>query len=295
MKRRNNAISGQFSARLIEMMVSPAYRTLSLAGHRAISRVEVELAQHGGNDNGKLPVTFDDFEEYGLDRHSIAPALKEAGALGFIEITERGRQGLANRRKPNLFRLTYRPLPNDRKGDGTHEWRAITSIEQAKAVAKIARQKSESLVGENTRASGKSTLKQTKKPVKTPPPETVKTPTTIYISGEDKQSQARISGEDKQSQAREAHPSGGAVASGRATEAPVQRNPPDTTDSRRPERPEVLQNRIASRIGSNGWEILGQLSASELQTLTEWEARGHVDAAAIAMLRLGKLKKGNAA
>lgn len=248
MRRRNNAISGQFSARLIEMMVSPAYRTLSLAGHRAISRVEVELAQHGGNDNGKLPVTFDDFEDYGLDRHSIAPALKEAEALGFIEITERGRHGKANRRKPNLFRLTYRPLPTDRKGDGTHEWRAITSIEQAKSVAKVARQKSESLVGENTLGSGKSTLKQTKKPVKTPPPETVKTPTTIYISGEDTDTKP----------ARRAPPKGVGASAG-------------VTVS-----PEIAQINIVKRLGSDGWLMLDAIGEPDLIRLTELEQRGQL-------------------
>jgi hypothetical protein len=59
--RRKNAIFGQFAARLIEMMESPAYRVLSLSAHRVLSRIEVEYAHHGGQDNGKLPVTFDDF------------------------------------------------------------------------------------------------------------------------------------------------------------------------------------------------------------------------------------------
>jgi hypothetical protein len=37
MKRRNS-ISGQFAARLIEMLESPAYRALSRSGHMVISR-----------------------------------------------------------------------------------------------------------------------------------------------------------------------------------------------------------------------------------------------------------------
>jgi hypothetical protein len=48
----------------IEMIESPAYRVLSLSGHRVVARIRLELARHGGNDNGKLPVTFDDFHEY---------------------------------------------------------------------------------------------------------------------------------------------------------------------------------------------------------------------------------------
>ena len=59
--RRKSIISGQFAARLIEMLESPAYRALSESGHRIISRIEIELGHHGGNDNGRLPITFDQF------------------------------------------------------------------------------------------------------------------------------------------------------------------------------------------------------------------------------------------
>jgi len=48
------------------MLESPAYRVLSRAAHLVISRIEVELGHHGGNDNGKLPVTVNQFVEYGV-------------------------------------------------------------------------------------------------------------------------------------------------------------------------------------------------------------------------------------
>jgi hypothetical protein len=67
------------------MLESPAFAVLSLAAHRALARIEIELAHHGGTDNGKLPVRYDDFERYGIHRHSIAPALRELVALRFIE------------------------------------------------------------------------------------------------------------------------------------------------------------------------------------------------------------------
>ena len=57
-RSRRNRISGQFIARLVEMHESPAYRVLSLSAHRALSRIEVEFGHHGGQDNGKLPVTL---------------------------------------------------------------------------------------------------------------------------------------------------------------------------------------------------------------------------------------------
>src|SRR5262249_59663340 len=67
-RRRRNSISGAFAPRLIEMLEAPAYRVLSVSAHRALSRIEIEHAHHGGADNGKLPITFDQFEEYGMDR-----------------------------------------------------------------------------------------------------------------------------------------------------------------------------------------------------------------------------------
>ena len=82
--RRKNAISGAFSARLAELLESPAYRALSLSAHRVLSRIEIELAHHWGRDNGTLPITFEHFSEYGIDRHAIAPAIRELAALGII-------------------------------------------------------------------------------------------------------------------------------------------------------------------------------------------------------------------
>src|SRR5262249_25126405 len=138
MKRRNR-ISGQWSPRLIEMLESPAYRELSLSAHRIISRIEIELAHHGGNDNGKLPVTYEDFIEYGVHRHSIAPAIREAVALGFIEVTKRGRGGNAESREPSLYRLTFAHDRNTRQSPPTHEWRKIKTTADAAVVAQSAR------------------------------------------------------------------------------------------------------------------------------------------------------------
>src|SRR4029077_486059 len=81
---RRNRINEQFSARLIEMLEAPAYRALSRSAHLVIARIEVELGHHGGNDNGRLPVTTENFVAYGIHRASVAPAIREAVALGFI-------------------------------------------------------------------------------------------------------------------------------------------------------------------------------------------------------------------
>jgi hypothetical protein len=71
------------------MLESPAYRALSQAAHMVIARIEIELGHHGGNDNGRLPVTFEHFVESGIYRNGVAAAIREAEALGFIRVTER--------------------------------------------------------------------------------------------------------------------------------------------------------------------------------------------------------------
>jgi hypothetical protein len=124
MKRpRKNRIGGQWSPRRIEMLESPAYRTLSLSGHRVVSRVEIELAKHGGNDNGRLPVTKQDFIDYGVHNAAVAPSIREAEALGFIRVTERGRGGNSEHRKPNLFWLTFAHARNSQFEPATNDWR----------------------------------------------------------------------------------------------------------------------------------------------------------------------------
>ena len=139
MKKRKSTthkIVGQFAPRTIAMLRSPAYRALSLSAHRILARIEVEHADHGGRDNGKLPITFADFEKYGIWRHAIGPGIREVCALGLVELTRPGRSGGGEYRKPNLFRLTY--LPAYGKAP-TNEWRLIKTIEEAEKIARKAR------------------------------------------------------------------------------------------------------------------------------------------------------------
>jgi hypothetical protein len=134
--RRKNKIAGQFSARTIEMMESPAFMVLSLSARRILDRLEIEHGHHAGNDNGDLPCTYDHFHDYGIHRHAIAPGIREAVALGFLEITEKGRSGNAEWRRPNKFRLTYRQVG---RANPTDEWRRVKTIKEAEMLAKAAR------------------------------------------------------------------------------------------------------------------------------------------------------------
>jgi hypothetical protein len=135
--RKRSRIEGPFAVRMIEMLNSPAYRALSLAGHRVLSRIEIEFARHWSKDNGKLPITYANFVAYGVNRRLVSIALDELEKLGFIVITERGVAGNAEYRSPNKFRLTYRHTETEHGGiiKPTHEWRRIDA-DQANEIAR---------------------------------------------------------------------------------------------------------------------------------------------------------------
>ena len=168
MKRRNR-IDGQFSPRLVEMLDSSAYRVLSLSAHRVISRIEIEHAEHGGCDNGNLPVTKQDFIDYGIHHDAVAPAIREAEALGFIRM-KRGRGGNADHRQPNKFFLTFAQGRDSRAYPPTHEWRKIKTIEEAQAIADAARAKKDPRAVQFGKA--RKTKHRSRKPGPKPVPET---------------------------------------------------------------------------------------------------------------------------
>jgi hypothetical protein len=167
--KRRNQIDGQYSARLIEMLESPAWRTLTLSARKIIDRISIELAHHGGNDNGQLPVTFEDFQAYGIHHDSIAPAIREAEALGFIRVTERGRGGNAEYRQPNLFFLTF---INCRSSMPTHEWRRIKTVEEAEMISHAARNNKSPRAVQFAESRAKKTKYRTRKPGVVSHPET---------------------------------------------------------------------------------------------------------------------------
>jgi hypothetical protein len=113
-------IKRPFAALPIELLRSPAFRSLSLTALRILFRIELEYAQNGGRNNGYLVVTFDQFVEYGARRKSIPPSLNELTTRGIIDIPEKGRAGNGPWRRPNKYRLTYR----DASGKPpTDEWK----------------------------------------------------------------------------------------------------------------------------------------------------------------------------
>jgi hypothetical protein len=174
--RKRTTIGGQFAPRLIEMLESPAYQALSLSGHRVLARLEIELGHHGGADNGRLPVTYADFQSYGIERKSIPPAIREVQALGFARVTERGRASKSDfGRHPNLFELTY--IHGAHGEEPTHEWRRHKTQAEAIKVARHARlSKDEKAVDKSkVNAARKSDNREGKNP-RTGPESPLQTP-----------------------------------------------------------------------------------------------------------------------
>jgi hypothetical protein len=123
----------------IEMLESPARRVLSRAALMILTRLEIEYSRHKRRTNGNLIVTFDDFVEFGIHRQAIKPALRELETLGFIKIRY-GSAGNASGHRPNVYRITYF---SDADGNPpTDEWRTVTTMAEAAAVAVAARQPS---------------------------------------------------------------------------------------------------------------------------------------------------------
>jgi hypothetical protein len=141
MPKRRTQIAGAWIGRPRQLVDSPAMAVLSQAAFRALNRLESEHMAHGGAENGRLPVTYAQFEKAGLHPNTIAPALRELGALGIIETTRKGYGGAAAMRAPSLYRLTYMTAWNAGRtdGTGTHEYLKFRSVADAENAAKTAR------------------------------------------------------------------------------------------------------------------------------------------------------------
>ncbi|WJR67252.1 hypothetical protein QTA58_00315 [Neorhizobium sp. CSC1952] len=103
----------------VELLSSPAFRTLSPNASRAFFRIIIEHAAHGALENGKLIVTHPQFVEHGVTGEYVADAIDELEYKGLIKI-KRGRAG-AGTAHPNLYTLTF---SGDYEGaPATNEWR----------------------------------------------------------------------------------------------------------------------------------------------------------------------------
>ncbi|WP_157861942.1 hypothetical protein [Methylobacterium sp. Leaf361] len=149
-RKRNRPPEGPWVWFTSEMMESPAWRAMSLNARLVVDRITVEHMAHAGTQNGALPVTFDDFERFGIRRGSIAAAIQEAAAIGFVDIAEQGTRGWgAFKGRATRFRLAW--LPTAAGDPETTRWRRFTNLKEAQRIASQARQS-----GDTRRASKKA-------------------------------------------------------------------------------------------------------------------------------------------
>ena len=135
--KRKLSHEGPFILHTLEMRQSPAWVCLPDNARRVLDRLEVEHACHGGAENGKLVCTYSDFAKAGIRRASIALAVRQCVALGFLEVRVQGARSISNERWPSRYRLTY-VLGVKGSPDPTHDWRRFETVEGAHAAAAMA-------------------------------------------------------------------------------------------------------------------------------------------------------------
>lgn len=121
---------------LQEMMESPSWRAMRLAARKVLDRLMIEHQAHAGRENGSLITTYSDFASFGVRRPSIAPAIDELEALGFIDVVHRGGSAYADFRNPSHYALAW----IDRK-DGTpptNRWKTFETVADARSAVRMA-------------------------------------------------------------------------------------------------------------------------------------------------------------
>jgi hypothetical protein len=115
-----------------EMLDSPAWRALAGNAMKVVMRIALEHLKHGGVENGKLPVTYQDFVKCGVRRNSVRQAILIAIYLGWIDKTSTGEVPWhGDIRKPSTFALTW--LPRHDGVPPSNRWKRFESDAEAKA------------------------------------------------------------------------------------------------------------------------------------------------------------------
>jgi hypothetical protein len=112
------------------MLDSLAWKAMPIYARQILDRLKLEHIFKGGIHNGELVVTYDDFERYGVRRKLIPKGIAVSVALGFIDITTKGRSARdAGGRLPSLYALTSLPRA-DTFQPATNRWKYIVTTEQ---------------------------------------------------------------------------------------------------------------------------------------------------------------------
>lgn len=151
MKRKDgegNPLTGSFVRHHLEMRRSPAWEALSENDKRILERIEREHMEHGGRHNGRLVVTYDQFETYGVRRKSINKGIHRLEALGFVEAKRFGYDNKTGVRIKSEYRLTYADSVHDNGPQGyfpapkvTNDWQRLNTPEKVQRAIEAAAKK----------------------------------------------------------------------------------------------------------------------------------------------------------
>jgi hypothetical protein len=122
LREKRNRPPGPFVWMTVELLESDAWRTAPLATKRFVERLMVEQVRHGGCENGKLIATFDQLEQWGLDRKTIKAAQADAMKRGLVYRTEKGCRAKGAGRRPHKFGLGW--LPGSDGSAAPNRWKA---------------------------------------------------------------------------------------------------------------------------------------------------------------------------
>jgi hypothetical protein len=114
----------------IDVLESPAWAKLSLNARRMLDRLLIENIRHGRKENGRLRVSYEQFEGLGIGSRLIAPTCRELTAAGLLAITKGRRIG--HYQAPNLYRITFAGTT-----DAFPTWRPLYAATDGTDVPKI--------------------------------------------------------------------------------------------------------------------------------------------------------------
>ncbi len=105
----------------VQMLESPACRSLSINARRALDRLEIEHSAHAGLENGELRVSARQFHEFGVTKDCLTNSIRELESKGFIEVQTGEAEGVLL--PPFIFRLTFYGTPDRNATNNWRHWR----------------------------------------------------------------------------------------------------------------------------------------------------------------------------
>jgi hypothetical protein len=117
----------------VKLCTSIACQALDRDAFLAVTRLEIEHMRHAGKENGQLKVTYDQFEQTGIQRKGIRRTLDWLCALGLLAVTHRGTFAVGGD-NANEYRLTYLPWKFQQAVGApqylqpTNEWKTVKHI-----------------------------------------------------------------------------------------------------------------------------------------------------------------------